>query len=183
MKKNKINKAFTLIELLVGISIMSIIILWVSSIDYNRLNNKQKLDIFSNKIKTSYESIRNNALSWKWIWVDLTVPNKWKIDYSTTNSWTISISQSIDKWVNWSNYDNIVFEQGFHISTINCLKYDWTSEDSNISWTWTIEIEWININLLWECTNNSKILELHIEYKADSKIIRINSLNWLVNIN
>jgi len=64
MNLEKIKKAFTLIELLVWISVMSIIILWVTSIDYNRLSQDQKLDIFTNDVKSNFERIRNNSLAW-----------------------------------------------------------------------------------------------------------------------
>lgn len=177
------NKAFTLIELLVWITIISIIILWATNIDYNRLSQKQKLEIFTNNIKSDFERIRNNSLAWKWIWTSLDIPNKWKLEYSKSSSWTVTTSTSLDNWATWSPYkNNIDFQPGYNISQIRCLELDWTFiENLNSTETWSIEIEWSNINL--NCTiGNPKILELSINFRQDTEIITINSLNWLVEI-
>lgn len=185
MFSGKIKKAFTLIELLVWIAIISILLIWVTSIDYNRLNNKQKLEIFTNNIKTNFENIRNNKLAWKWVWTDLAVPQKWKIDYSNTSSWTIISSYSLD-WTTWFNYKSITFEKWFYISKISCLQLDWTTEDTEITswtWTWTIEFSWNNVNLSWDCIAiTSQILELTVKNNTDSKKLLINTLNWLAEI-
>ena len=178
--KNK-NKAFTLIELLVWISIISIIILWSTSIDYNRLSIKQKTSIFSNSIKSNFETIRNNALTWKWIWINLDVPKNIKIEYSNTSTTgSLSVTSSID-WIIWTPYiyDSINFEEGYNIWTMNCLQLDWSTDSVITWWTWTIIFEWINITLTWACINNEKILEIPIRYRSETKILHINVVNWL----
>jgi prepilin-type N-terminal cleavage/methylation domain-containing protein len=183
MFSGKIKKAFTLIELLVWIAIISILIIWATSIDYNRLSNKQKLELFTNSIKSNFETIRNSSLAWKWIWPTLEIPKKWKIDYSNTNSWTIISSISLD-WNIWTNNEKIKFDPWYYISQIKCFQLDWLTEDDEIiSWTWTIEFEWINITLAWDCNaNTSKILELSIKNNTDTKKIQFNTLNWLAEI-
>lgn len=175
------KKAFTLTELLVWITIISILLLWVSSINFNRLNTKQKLEIFTNNIRANFENIRNNSLTWKWIWSNLDVPKNWKIEYSVNNSWTIISSSSLD-WTNWDIFDQIRFENLYEISKIKCLKIDWTEDSSldNPSQTWTIDFSWVNITLWWDCPNSSKILELTVKNQTDTKILEINTLNWLI---
>lgn len=185
MKKIQLNYAFTLIELLVWITIISIIILWTNSLNFNKINHKEKLNLFIYNIKSNFETTRNNALSWKGIWVTLDLPEKWKIEYSTTGSWIISTSTTND-WVSWVIYENIDFQQNFSLSEINCLKLDW-SNDWNITWTWIIEFDWINLTLTWasvisDCNEESKKLELTLKYQWEEKKLIFNSLNWLAEI-
>lgn len=182
MKLKNQNKAFTLMELLAWIAIIAIIILWTTNIDYNRLTSKQKIEIFSNKIITTFESIRNSTLTWKSISANFEVPEKMRIEYSNAWSWTITIS-SYD-WTSWSNYDtnnDILFGQGYTIWNMRCLKLDLNVDSTITWWTWTIEFEWINMTLTWACSGDAKILEMEINYSAFTKILQINTLNWLVN--
>ena len=179
--------AFTLIELLVWIWIITLIIIWTSSIDYNRLNSKQKLEIFTNNIKSDFETIRNNSLTWRWIiiWSDLKIPEKWKIEYSENNSWTIIAS--IYDWINWEKYNEIKFENWYEIWNIQCWLLNGTSlDDLDDSWTWVIEFNWSNLNLSLEwdfnCDPNDKILHLIIKNNINSEILEINTINWLIEI-
>jgi hypothetical protein len=183
----KNNKAFTLIELMVWITILWVLAFAITNIDFNRLSNSQKLDIFSWNIKNSYETIRNNALSWKWIWVNLIVPYKWTINFSKNNNWTIS----------WEAYDesNAILDNSiinipsdFSISSIKCWEYlENRTLYNEMTNTWTIEFNWINIglNINWDINcdaNKDKVLELIIQNKQETKIININTLNWLFEI-
>lgn len=182
MDSIKIKNAFTLIELMVWITILSIILLSVSNIDFSRLNIKQELEIFTNNIKSNFESIRNSSLSWKWIWTDLYLPDRWKIEYSTSNSWTI-----INSTFSWSTEseleNNLIFKPWFTISKIKCLLLNWDLDnDITDTWTWIIEFTWSKITLGWDCNNTSKILELTIKNKYETKTLQINTLNWLAEI-
>lgn len=185
MNSKKTLKAFTLVELMVWIAIIWILLLSASKINFNRLNMKQQLDIFSNSVKSNFETVRNNSLSWKWVWVlawsDLIIPQKWKIEYSSYNSWTIL--NSTFSWATRSPL-NIApkFKPGYSISKIRCLKLDWTLNNTiGLTSTWEIEFIWSNIFLTWACTpNTSKILELTIKNRSETKIVSINTLNWLV---
>jgi prepilin-type N-terminal cleavage/methylation domain-containing protein len=183
MNSTKIKQAFTLIELLVWIAILSIIVLWASNMNFNRLNTKQELDIFTNNIKSNFEMIRNSSLSWKWIWTDLDLPEKWKIEYSTSNSWTI-INHTTFDWDNWSPLDMApIFKTGFSISKIRCLLLNWDEEYDIITWTWEIVFVWSNMTLWWDCNpDTAKILELTIKNKAEAETLLLNTLNWLVEI-
>jgi len=187
----KNNNAFTLIELMIWITILWILALAISNIDFNRLSNSQKLDIFAWKIKNSYETIRNNALSWKWIWPNLVVPDKWTIDFSKSNSWTIlskAYSWTTNSWTTELYNSQIDIPYDYNISSIKCWEYLQNRTLYNeMTNTWTIEFNWINIklntNLDINCdANKDKILELTIKNKQETKIININTLNWLVEI-
>ncbi len=174
---------------MVWIAIIMIIILWVTNIDFNKLNAKQELNIFTNNIKTNFELTRNNALSWKWIWTNFDVPKKWKIDYSMTNSWTIITNISND-WITWTQNKEFIFKPWFYISEIKCweLNEDESSYDSLDSWwTWSIIFEWLNITYdfgtaIYCDEETDKIIEITTKYKNSTKTITINNLNWLVEV-
>ena len=180
MKINIIKKAFTLIELLVAIAVISIVILWATNINYNRLNTEQKLSIFINQIKSDYERMRNSSLEWKWIWLNLEIPQKIKIDYSNVSSWSIIISYTT--WSTWVVQDDKLFQTGYSIWDIECLNIDWSIDDTINSGTWIIEIKWINISLTWSCTPPSKILKIPLEYKWNTWTLEINTISWIAEI-
>jgi len=189
MRKNNFN-AFTLIELMVVIAIVAMLILGSNFLSFNKVSNKQKLETKIIRINSHFEEIRNNALLWKWIWTNLFVPKKYKIEFSTTWSWVIK-----NTYLSWSNYidynlfnKKIDFSDRFEsISQINCYKLDDLNNPENTFnswsiWTWTIILEWLNMTLTWWCDNNEKILEVEIKRKNDTKKIQINTLNWLIEI-
>lgn len=179
------NNAFTLIELLIVILIIAILILGSNFLNFNKVSNKQKLDTKTIQIVSQIEEIRNNALLWKWIWTDLFVPEKYKIDFSTSWSWIIST-----QYLSWTYLDYNLFNKRIEflndfssISEVKCLKLDkslWNSLTN--TQTWTIFIKWANMSLSWSCDSTTKILELNIKRKSDTKKIQINTLNWLIEI-
>lgn len=174
MKKN----AFTLAELLVWITIIWILALMVSNINYNRLSDKQKLEIFVNSVKTNFETIRNNSLEWKWIWNNLLVPNKRSIKVSKISNWTIVFLNDS------SIYNKLTFDNWIVINKIRCLKLDKTQDSIlNSTSTWIIEFKWANLSLTWACSiQTSKILEVEFRNKSfNTKTIEINTLNWLTS--
>lgn len=192
-KNTKSQKAFTLIELLVIIAIIWTIILWTNLMSFNNISNKQELDTKIIKISSNIELIRNNSLLWKWIWTNLIVPEKYKIDFSTSWSGIIKTyyySWAISDYVDYTFYDKeIDFSNKFEkISNIKCLDLKQTTENElTSSETWSIIIEWAKLTLSWSCTSNpldidKKILEIEIKRKSDTKKIQINTLNWLIEI-
>ncbi len=180
-KKNNL-RAFTLIELLVAIAIITMIILWVTSIDYNRLSSKQKLEIFTNSIKSNFENIRNSSLSWKWIWTNLDIPLEWKIEYSSSGWWKIVSSNTLN-WTDWLEYEDINFGYDFKITEIKCISLDRVSENVlTSSSTWTVVFNQNDISLWWDCPTNTKILEMQVSWKSYLNTIEINTLNGLIQI-
>jgi len=181
------RNAFTLIELMVWISILWILAFWATSINLDRLSSKQELEIFTNNITTNFESVRNYSLSWKWIWINLDVPSKWKIDYSWNWSWTIITSTSYD-WTNWIDTEIINFQWVNYISEIKC--WGLNEEESlynilNSSWTWSIIFDWaiLKLDTIWDINCDpliDRILELTVNNKLNSKIIKINTVNWII---
>jgi len=181
------NKAFTLIELMVWIWVISILALSVQNIDFSRLSNEQRLEIYSGKIKNTYEGVRNNSLSWKWIWVNLNIPYKWSIDFSKNNNWTIMLRAFDENNSELPLSNNLLTSPTEHrITSIQCweLNESITNYDEMTS-TWTIEFKWVSIkfNTNWDIAcnqNRDKILKIEVENNSKSQTMIFNTLNWLV---
>lgn len=185
MNKIKI-KAFTLIELLIAITLISILALWISNIYFNSIWDKEKNNWFMNQIRTSIETIKNNAIIWKWVWNTIIVPDFWKINIKETSpsfSWAISYyywTWSIITSTLWNIYDwfEIKLDNFQKITNLICANNKQTS-------TWAIDnidilIEWKNLSLSW-CSNDKKTIILTTEYKNFSKTISLNTINWVIN--
>ena len=180
------NTAFTLIELMVVIAIIAILILGSNFLSFKNISNKQELETKIIRIVSQIEEIRNNSLLWKWIWTELVVPEKYKIDFSTSWSWVIKAQYFSWSYIDYNFDKEISFSNNFDsISEIKCLELDKNIIDSfswTTIWTWTIFIKWANMSLSWSCDSTTKILELTIKRKANTKKIQINTLNWLIEI-
>lgn len=180
MKNNIKQKAFTLIELLVIIGIIWILVWAWSQINLNSIWDDNRLTIFNNKIISHYETIRNNALLWKWIDSAVWVPDSWKITYSTNSSWTITPAYSSGgSWITYTG--GIITSEEFHeIRNIDCLNLSKTS-----IWIWTtaeIIINGNDFSLSWDCGWSSRILKFTTKFKNDTTDIHINTINWLIEV-
>lgn len=181
MKQNKIKIFwFTLIELMVVITIIWILALWISNVNFRAMSDGQKLKTYTNNIINNIETIRNNALMWKWVTSDLIVPPSWKIDFGFSWSWSISTFYSWATWVPYSEFDTN-FSDYYSIDSIRCLTLDWT-EDNNLSvWeVWSVYIKQNILDLSWDCLDTSKILEITTAYKWFTNKFSVNTVNWLV---
>ena len=171
------KKAFTLLELMVWIAIISIISLWISNLYWSNIPDKQRLDIFTNKVISIIDSVKNYALVWKWIWQYIETPKYYKIDISTGsylrtyyNTWiidTLFYPLSID-----------TFTSSYSIKSITCKNLDLT----NLSTTNAISIfyEWSTISLSWCIDNYQKIVDIELFFKWFTNIIRLNSISWVL---
>jgi len=182
MNLDKKLKAFTLVELLVVIAIIWILAFWISQIDFNSLSNKQKIERYTNTIKSNIENVRNKALLGKWIkvWTDLVVPKKWVMDFAKTWSWII-ITKALKSDLSILENTDFPMKTWYKIISIKCWKY-WENETNyNVTYkTWTINFIWWNISLTGEDCSNTNILLLTIKKVNKTIKIKINTLNWLV---
>lgn len=171
-KKNK--KAFTILELVVIIALISLIALWMSKINFNRLSNEQESEILANKIISIIEEARDNSITWKGVYenknfievnnrnIEIKLWENFEI-ISKANSKQISKikkikKQRINKIQCWDNdFDGnpiITFEQGKIIFNNNCKKnlkifidYNWANNEIEID-----RISW----LIKKCKNKCK---------------------------
>jgi len=92
MRRKNHKAAFTLAELLVTISIITILALGISNVNFARLSQNQQVSIEAIKISNLIEEARNNALIGKGIWENLYWV--WNLSQSITInslSWVIEI--------------------------------------------------------------------------------------------
>lgn len=169
---------FTLMELLLVLFIISVGIIWVSSLNLRAINDREKLDIFANKLIIAFEEMRTNALLWKWIGNDLEVPNKWKIEISTSGN------GSIETYSNngvWNLYDTTNIETDFRIKEVSCLSIDESFTGSAV-WTVVIEAEGSTLSLTWACDDSRyKKTRAILDFKNNfEKTIEINTINGLI---
>ena len=181
MERKLEQKWFTLIELMVIIAIIWILVSAWTQIDLNKITDDNKLIIFNNQIISQFELIRNNTLLWRWIDIDVWVPDSWKLTYSSIWSWTITPSYL--SWWTWAAYSwSILQAPELHsISQINCLDISWTPINSGVTNADMI-IKWNKFTLSWSCTANSGLLEFTTKFRNDTAVIEINTLNWLIEV-
>lgn len=181
MKK---NEAFTLIEILVWIAIIALILIWSTQLNFNYSNNKQKLEIFTNSVISEIERVRNNSLVWKWIDSDLTLPEKWKIDFvswewwdkwSITTSYTLS-TEEIPLDSDWELENEFNIDNNFSIKNIYC------TSDLDNNEVAAIIFEWWNYILEGECLTD-KSLVITTSYQDTEKYsneIKFSAISGLV---
>lgn len=183
-KVHNTKNAFTLIEILVVITIIRILVIWLSKIDLSKWQEYQKSLAFSQKIQNILETTRNNSLVWRGIWTSLIVPNSWKIEISK-NWWNIWWIGSINVFYNtwWAPIPNesLKREKYYEISKIECFDISWNSV-WEISWSGTIYMTGSDIST--NCPNNWKIIKIYTNYKkAFQNIINFNSVSWVIEKN
>lgn len=180
------KKAFTLIELIVWIAIIAIITLWITKLYWSNIPDKQKLDLFTNKIIWIIDSVKNYSLVWKWIWNDLETPKYFRIELSTwvLSAGTFTWSYLKTYYNTWSSdvlYDEMTiktFNEFYNIRSLKCQKLDLSGDEyiSKIS----VIFKWSSASFSWCSDNYHKIVDINLWYKWFNKIIRLNALNWVV---
>lgn len=178
--KKLVNRAFTLIELLVVITIVGIVVLASSRINFNQISDSQKAKIFTNKIVSNIETVRNNSLIWRWVWIKLEQAQNWKVEMLVWDSWNLSTFYSTWVYIKENNL-SFDFENFAKIESINCLKLDNSVVENINSWSWKIIFTWGSFAFSWgtNCSNSKKI-KLNLRFKEDIQTIEINSVNWLI---
>lgn len=182
MKKLASKRAFTLIELLVAMSIIGIILTGVSTLNFSRIWNQQKLETFTNKIISNIETVRNNALIWKWTTSDLDIPPAWRVIIPAWTDTEVEVSYS---WATWSplvEY-NININNDFQIQDLQCSNLSQTNTGA-ITWNWEIIITWAELYIPTSICPlpNNQLLQFTTSYKWLSRQVSINTVSWLIEI-
>lgn len=174
------KKWFTLVELLVWMALIIILFMWITTISFKASSDKQKLEIFWNKIISKIETVRSNDLIWRWIiqsWV-LVNPDSWKIELSLSWSWNIK-SYYYD-WTTYVEHDEVVFENLYNINRIVCEHPVNESQILTIAQTWAIIFEKWKYSIWWDCLANSTELSINIQFSSGVSEITFNAINWLL---
>jgi Tfp pilus assembly protein FimT len=182
MKKLKSKIAFTLVELVVIITIIAILAIWVSRINFNAISNKQALESFVGSISNQIETVRTNALVWKWVGTNLIVPTSWKMEFSKDN-WTITTSYfSADSWI----IDGEIKKTWYEIKDISCTQPDGTSTSNYNKWFIFFEKDkyslnnWTNWCSWFDNKDYFSRIAIQISFNWASETLEFNTLNWLI---
>lgn len=179
--KNYRRRGFTLIEILVAISIISILSIGASQVNWSRISEAQKIDSYRGDIKTAIEEVRNNALIGKWIGNTLEVPVNWQIDMTTGQAGWLRTKYLLEWAGSYSNFDtiNIPSDEFYSISEIRCLQID-RSVNETISGTVTLSFTWGTMGIIGCSDSNSKILEFDLSYKQFQKSISFHGITGTI---
>ena len=179
--KNRSLYWITIIELLVVIAITWILVIWVSQINRGGLSDRQKIAIFINKLVSNIEVVRNNALIWKGIWLDLVVPQKWKIDFFSSWTWEIITSYDLDWTGSWNVFDkfSVILDKPYFLKSLECLNLSWDLEEV-LSQTWSIIIEHNKFFLSWCSDVSSKKLRIVLKHKFFEEAFIVNTINGVI---
>ncbi|MFA5916742.1 MAG: type II secretion system protein [Candidatus Gracilibacteria bacterium] len=183
------KRAFTLIELLVGITIIGIISLGVAKLYGSNIPDKQKLDLFTNKIIGIIDSVKNYALVGKGIGTNLETPKYFKIELSTgglsagtfTGSYLKTYYNTGSTYESYDEMSINSFNEFYNIHSIKCKKID-DLTDSLDATNGKVDIIFEGSNTtLSGCTNNYyKIVDIELYYKSFRKVIRLNALSGVI---
>lgn len=173
-KKN----AYSMAELLIAITLVAIIIIAASNINFNYSTDNARVESFKNKITSEIETVRTNDLVWKWIWTNLIVPESWEIDFSSNWSWSVSTYYYNP---NKTLYNDMIIENNFVINNIICEDLNsWTTEANTAS----IYFEKWKYSLSGSCTPSSwsyySKIKIEIWYKTATWEIVFDTVNWLI---
>lgn len=183
-KKNK--NAFSLIELVVVIGLITFIALTATSLNFQWLSDKQKLEIFSNRIITQIEAIRNDALVWKNLY-DTTK----KIWFEDIEQWEIAINKTTatleitayprQKDISEVKEPRIVTTNKASVwEKIEALKCNWAWWEKSID-SAKIVFEWTKTaKVIWEDCNENSILQFELSYSKEKWIIEFDPVSWLI---
>lgn len=179
MKKNK--KWFTLIEIVLVIALIWILMVWLSRINFNNNLNKQKFEDFNNQIVTNIETVRNNALNWKWVLSggNLINPTKFNINLTLTamTTWH-GLSYN-----NLLNEVNVSFNNINKITSIKCANLDWTNE-INTTPVNNLKLDFNGKDVETSCwsLNNKiwKLIKIRTSAWSFTKEITFNTVTWTI---
>ncbi len=178
------KKAFSLIELLVVITIISILVLWLSNMNFKWQQDKEKLEKKVNKIISIVEETQFNSLVWKSV-ENFEIPKKRKITFATWANNEFTLEKFYKTGTAWISVEkNILQNPQFFIENFYC-------SDLNSSSTWSflgtgeIIFEWRKIYLSGstDCSSNN-FQKLEIDFKLwdfEKKLI-INTISWNITV-
>lgn len=181
MRIKKPLYAFTIAELMVAVALISIIALWISNLNFNRISNKQKIAIETIKVVSLIENIRNYSLTWRWVGVNLDHPDYWELVFNTSGSVKAQYEFS-----GIQNYETKNILAPFSLSELRCSNLDRSGIDNSPT-SLTLRFNGDSISIQ-NCptttvpTGKAKILEADISFDTITKTIRINTLTWIVEI-
>lgn len=174
------KSAFTVMELLVVITVLIIIVIWATNVNFNTSTNNQRLEIFTNRIISEIETVRTDDLVWRaeLEWSDLMIPENWKIEFSTTNSWEMITTVTNNTWVE-NNVRSLNIEEWYSINEIWCThptswNYNETDNATIIFEKWEYSLEWTG------CQWWHNLITIKTFFNWIENEISFDTINWLI---
>ncbi len=172
----KVKNWFTLIELLVAITVLTLIILATSKVNFNQHINSQKAIEFTNSIYTKMENIRNESLMWKSVWTNVIFPDNRKI--------TINTGSFTSTYSTWSDIplESFNFQAKQSVVSASCTPVNWVNSWAltlPITFTYiedkieTIDTSWTPKKCIWN-------IKFQTKYKSIVNEISINTITWVM---
>ncbi|MDD3145645.1 MAG: prepilin-type N-terminal cleavage/methylation domain-containing protein [Candidatus Gracilibacteria bacterium] len=184
MKINKNINGFTIIELLVAIAIVVTIVIGSNNISFKYVSDKQNLEIFTNKVISEIERIRNNSLIGKGIGTNLDVPEKWKIEFNSGWNGTSSgnIVSSYYDGTSWINENNLKMDKLIEIKKVKCIDVNGVISSLTSSQTGAILFEGGKYSLTGSvfCPSNYSNIEIETMSKLFTGSINFDIVTGLI---
>ncbi len=174
------KKAFTVMELLVVITVMIIIVIWATNVNFNTSTTKQRLEIFTNRIVSEIETIRTNDLVGRaeLEGSNLEIPERWIIEFSSDNNWKMETKLVNNLW-NTKVIKTLNIEDWYSIDEIWCThpttgNYNITDNASIFFEKWKYYLNWIG------CQWWHNLITIKTFFNWVDQEISFDIINWLI---
>lgn len=175
----------TLTELLVAIAVIGIVGVWASMLNFRSLNDKQYLEIFSNKVISEIETLRTNALVGRGVADNsgnLITPEARRFVISETWVTTSYMLESSD-WEPFSTLSMQDWSRTFTLKGLGCENSK--SENLPLSWKdWEIIFRWDKYSFTWACISGTEFyynkLNITLSYGDLTEELSFDTISWLV---
>lgn len=181
MRIKKPVYAFTIAELMVAIALISLLALWISNLNFNRISNKQRIATETIKVVSLIENIRNYSLTGRWVGTNLDHPDYWEVVFDTNGSIRAQYELS-----GTQDYETKKILAPFSLSELRCSNLNRSWIDSSPT-SLTLRFNGDNISIQ-NCptttvsAGKAKILEADVSFDTITKTIRINTLTWIIEV-
>lgn len=191
----KTKKWFTLVELLVVITIITILSIMATNLDFNKKTSKEKAERFMNQVVSIIDTEKINSKIWRWIkiWSGIVNIDFAKIKIST---WSInvlyytgnSISSLNFAWSGASIKYPYYKESLYEINLIQFLNSSWSVINTASPWkNLDIIFSSDNIYLSWSDIANTSYtnmvwFKIKLWYRPDYKSIEFDKRTWKTEV-
>lgn len=171
----KKNRGFTLVELLIVVAIIWVIASSARFLNFEEINNRKKVELFTATVARWIENIRNNALYGRSLLAEN--PEAWRISINLNNSGTVTTEYLSGS--TWNIYDdqdsNYTVDFPEYISSISCdTSLDVSSGTGIILYTGS------ELSLSGSCSINDKYMTIETWYGSYTWSLNINSISGVI---
>jgi len=178
--KNKIKNTYwlTLIEIIVVISLIWLLSVGATNLDFSRLSVRQEHEIFTNDIISKFDSVRNFSFQGRWIGVNLDTPDEWSVQISTAGNGSLTTTYS--GGISWT-YEptSITIDSWYQLSWLECITLNDTIAPQTTN-SATITFIGSEIRLSGCPDTSQKILRFDTLHNVYSSTVEINTISGII---